>query len=204
MLEKVKLEGKNKEELLNKYLKDTYLSLEDIFVKETESEAKLFKSKKTVLEIINKKDIINFIKKYITELSNKMKLQINSEVREKDNIYSVLLVSENNNILIGKDGKTLNSIQLLLHQSLSTQTGLNIRISVDVSNYKDKKIKRLEREIKQIIKEVEKSKIDAKLDPMNSYERRIVHTLVSENSNLETESMGESPNRYVIIKYKEN
>lgn len=204
MLEKFKLEGKSKEELLNKFLKDENISLDEVIIKETEEAAKLFKSKKIILEIIKKEDVIKFIKNYITELSNKMKLQINSEVREKDNIYTILLVSENNNVLIGKDGKTLNSIQLLLHQSLSSQIGINIRVSVDVSNYKDKKIKRLEREIKQIIKEVEKTKIEAKLDPMNSYERRIVHTLVSENSNLETESIGESPNRYVVIRYKEN
>ena len=48
------------------------------------------------------------------------------------------------------------------------------------------------------------SKVEAHLDPMNSYERRIVHTLVSEFNNLETISEGEEPNRYVVIKYKEN
>ena len=81
---------------------------------------------------------------------------------------------------------------------------LNIKINVDVSNYKDKKLKRLEYEVRKIMKEVEKTKIEAKLDPMNSYERRYIHTIVSENINLETESFGESPNRYVVIRYKEN
>ena len=76
--------------------------------------------------------------------------------------------------------------------------------TVDVSIYKDKKVKRLEREVKRIMREVENTKIEAKLDPMNSYERRLVHTIVSENENLETESFGENPNRYVVIKCKEN
>jgi len=204
MLEKIKLEGKNRDELLNKYLEENNLTLENIYLKESETEAKLFKSKKIILEIIKKEDVKNYIKEYIKVLGINMGLNINSEVREKIDSYDILLVSDNNNILIGKEGRTLNAIQLLLHQSLNNQLGLKIRVNVDVSNYKDKKIKRLEHEIKKIMREVENSKIEAKLDPMNSYERRIVHTIVSENSNLETESFGENPNRYVVIRHKEN
>ena len=65
------------------------------------------------------------------------------------------------------------------------------------------KEKRLEREIKKIAKEVITSKIEAKLDPMNSYDRRLVHTIIAEYEDLETESFGENPNRYVVIRHKE-
>lgn len=204
MLDKVILEGKQKEELLNKYLEQNNLNLDEIYLKEEEIEAKLFKSKKVKLEIVKKEDIKKYLKDYIKVLGSNMGLTINAEIREKEHTYEIMLISDNNNILIGKDGKTLNAIQLLLHQSLNNQVGFNIHVTVDVSNYKDKKIKRLEREIKRIMSEVEKTKIEAKLDPMNSYERRLVHTIVSENSNLETESFGENPNRYVVIRYKEN
>ena len=204
MLEKVILEGKQKEELLNKYLEQNNLSLDEIYLKEEQTEAKLFKSKKVKLEIIKKEDIKKYLKEYIKTLGSNMGLTINSEIREKEDSYEIMLISDNNNILIGKDGKTLNAIQLLLHQSINNQVGFNIHITVDVSNYKEKKIKRLEREVKKIMQEVEKTKIEAKLDAMNSYERRLVHTIVSENRNLETESFGEHPNRYVVIRYKEN
>lgn len=204
MLVKVKIEGKNKEEVLNKYCRENNLSLEEIYINESETSAKLFKSKKVILEIIKKEDVKKYIKEYINKLSSTMGLSINAEIREKDDIYDLMLISDNNNILIGKDGKTLNAIQLLLHQSLNNQSGLNIRVNVDVSNYKEKKMKHLEYEIKKLMKEVENSKIEVKLDPMNSYERRKVHTIVSTNSNLETESFGETPNRYVVIRYKEN
>jgi spoIIIJ-associated protein len=107
-------------------------------------------------------------------------------------------------LLIGKDGRTLNSIQLLLHQIINNLTGLNLRINVDVGNYKERKIKRIEKEIKKIAKEVLNSKIEAKLDPMNSYERRIVHTIISNYEKLETESIGQDPMRYVVIRYKED
>lgn len=203
MLEKVILEGKNKEELLNKYLEQNNLSLDEIYLKEEQTEAKLFKSKKVRLEIIKKEDIKKYLKEYIKTLGSNMGLTINSEIREKEDSYEIMLISDNNNILIGKDGKTLNAIQLLLHQSINNQVGFNIHITVDVSNYKEKKIKGLEHEVRKIMQEVEKTKIEAKMDAMNSYERRLVHTIVSENSNLETESFGEHPNRYVVIRYKE-
>ena len=76
-------------------------------------------------------------------------------------------------------------------------------MNVDVANYKVNKEKRLEREIKKIAKEVITSKIEAKLDPMNSYDRRLVHTIIAEYEDLETESFGENPNRYVVIRHKE-
>ena len=204
MLEKVRLEGKNKEELLNNFLSENNLILDEIYLKEEETEAKLFKSKKVVLEIVKKSDVKDYLKEYIKTLGTNMGLTVNAEIREKEDHYEIMLISDNNNILIGKDGRTLNAIQLLLHQSLNNQVGFNIHVTVDVSNYKDKKIKRIEREVKRIMREVEKTKIEAKLDPMNSYERRLVHTIVSENQNLETESFGESPNRYTVIRYKEN
>lgn len=204
MLEKIILEGKNKEELLNSFLEQNNLSLDEIYLKEEQTEAKLFKSKKVKLEIIKKEDIKKYLKEYIKVMGSNMGLTINSEIREKEDAYEIMLISDNNNILIGKDGKTLNAIQLLLHQSINNQVGFNIHVTVDVSNYKEKKVKRLEREVKKIMQEVEKTKIEAKLDAMNSYERRLVHTIVSENSNLETESFGEHPNRYVVIRYKEN
>lgn len=203
MLEKIILEGKNKEELLNSFLGQNNLSLEEIYLKEEQTEAKLFKSKKVKLEIIKKEDIKKYLKEYIKVMGSNMGLTINSEIREKEDAYEIMLISDNNNILIGKDGKTLNAIQLLLHQSINNQVGFNIHVTVDVSNYKEKKVKRLEREVKKIMREVEKTKIEAKMDAMNSYERRLVHTIVSENSNLETESFGEHPNRYVVIRYKE-
>ena len=75
---------------------------------------------------------------------------------------------------------------------------------LDISNYKAKREKHLIYEVKNLCQDVLKTKMDVKLDPMNSYERRIVHSTVSSFKNLITESEGESPNRYVVIRYKED
>ena len=68
--------------------------------------------------------------------------------------------------------------------------------------YKAKNQKRLERLAKKVAREVSRTKVDAKLDPMNSYERRIIHTVLGEYKHVTTESIGEEPKRCVVIKYK--
>ena len=131
-----------------------------------------------------------------------MNVTIESEINiTEDNIYNINLVTSNNSILIGKEGKTLDAIQCLLRQISQNDLQNKIKINVDISNYKYEQTKKLEKNIKNIAKEVLKTKVDTSLDPMNSYNRRIVHTIVSEFSDLETESVGEGKERHVVIKY---
>lgn len=203
MITKSNLVGKDKEELKKRYLQENNLTENDIYIIENPVEGKLF-SKKVSIDIIKKSDIIDFIKEYFSQLSRLMNLEINIEVRENDDIYSILLVSNNNSILIGKEGRTLDALQTLIRQSLNNQLNIKLKLNLDASNYKAKKNKNLEYEVKKIAKEVLRTKIDAKLDPMTSFERRIVHNTVNEFDNLTTESFGEIPNRYVMIKYKED
>lgn len=153
------------------------------------------------IDIIKKEDITNFIKEYIKNVAKSMNLDVTLEVRESEEMFNVVMVSDNNSILIGKEGRTLNSLQTLLRQVIQNETGFNVKINLDASNYRAKKIKYFEYDIKNIVREVQKTKLDIKLDPMNSYQRRIVHSLVSNYENIDTESVGEEPNRCVVIKY---
>ena len=153
------------------------------------------------MNVIKKEDVIEYVKEYIKAIGSGMNVDIQLEVREDEDIFTVTMVSNNNPILIGKEGRTMNAIQFLLRQSIQNQTGMSVKINLDASNYRAKKVKRFEYEIKNIVREVQKTKTDAKLDPMNSYQRRIVHSLLSDFSNVTTESVGEEPNRCVVIKY---
>ena len=197
-----KYEGKNEELVINECLNDLNIDLEELYYVKEESESGIFKTKKIIIEAITKSEIINYIKKYISELSKKMCISINCEIRIDGNNINVVLVTDNNNIMIGKDGKTLNSIQLLLRQSTKELSKLDLKIILDVGSYKAKRMKNLTYEIKNICKEVLKTKVEVKLDPMNSYERRLVHSIVSEFENLESISQGEASDRYTIIKIK--
>lgn len=196
-------EDKTEELALKKCLEELNLEEKDIFYQVKETEAKLFKSKKVILNVVTKEEVLNFIKSFINELGQNMNIDIKSEIKETEGIYNVLLVSSNNAILIGKEGRTINSLQIILRQAISAKTGMNIKVNVDTSNYKAKKLKNLEYEIKKIIKEVQRTKVEAKLDPMNSYERRMVHNLASQFENITSISDGVEPERYVIIKYED-
>jgi spoIIIJ-associated protein len=202
MINIYKIEGKNEQELLEKYLEENQLNENDVYYSFTDAPTKLFKGKKIILNIIKKSDILVYIKEYINNLAKEMNIDIKHEVNYKEDMINILLISENNPILIGKEGRTLNSIQILLKQALSMQTGQQIKLNLDVSNYKAKKLKNLEYEIKRIAKEIEKTKIDVVLDTMNSYERRFVHNIISEFPLLESKSSGEGKDRKITISYK--
>lgn len=196
MINVYKYEATDEDTCYEKCIEDLDVYSSDIIVKQEESESDY------KIKVIKKEDIITYIKEYIKTIGKYMGIDINLEIRNDEDIFNVTMASDNNPILIGKEGRTINSIQLLLRQSLSNQTSLPIKVNIDASNYKAKKAKYFEYEIKNIVREVQKTKIDAKLDPMNSYQRRLVHALISEFSNVSTESIGEEPERCVVIKYK--
>lgn len=198
-------EGKNRDEIEAKALLELNVSKDNIITNTKQiEEGKLFKSKKVSMTIIKKEDIINYVKEYISELSQKFNIEINSEVRFNEDILKIVLVSNNNSILIGKEGRTLNAIQTLLRSSISNQSHINIKINIDASNYKANREKNLEYEINKIAKDVLTSHIEVKLDPMNSYDRRCVHNTIAKYDNLQSLSYGEAPNRYIVISYKED
>lgn len=202
MINKYEYEGKTKEEALQK-LEELNIPVEDLYINETVISGKLFKSGKCILTVVTKNDVKEYIKSFIEDYSKLMNIEIQYEINETEGIYNVTLVSQNNPILIGREGKTLEALQLLIRQAVKKQSGHNIKINVDISGYKNKKLKHLEYEVKKIAYEVQKTKIDASLDPMNSFERRRIHTLISTIPNLETESVGEGKERHIIIKYVE-
>lgn len=201
MIEIYKVEEKSKEEALRKLNEKSDQTIEQLYIKEKEIEGSLFKSKKVALEAVRKTDVINYAKEFLEKLSKLMGVDIQSEIKEIDEVINIVLISENTPLIIGKEGRTLNSLQILLRQSIRTQTGFNIKVNIDASNYKAQKMSYMERDIKKIIKEVLDTHIDVKLDPMNSYERRFVHNIVSDYPQLSSDSDGTGSERYITIKY---
>ena len=200
----VKNESKNEEEALNKCLEELNVNLGEVYYYVDSEMSGLFNKKKYTVYVTTKYEVKEFVKEFLVNLAHKMNTTFNIEVNEKDDVISALIIGDNNGVLIGKDGNTLKSIQFILRQSLRKFGKFDIRVNLDVAGYKAKKERNIIFESKKIAKEVSKTHVDAKLDPMNSYERRIVHMAVQNFKNIATESEGEEPNRYVVIKYKED
>ena len=204
MLEVVKNEAKSKDEALRKGLEQLNVREDEVYYYFEETEGGLFKGKKYISVITTKYAVKEYIKEFLKELAHQMNTKFNIEVTNNEVGFSVIIVADDSAALIGKDGKTLNSIQTVLRQSLKKYGDFGFKVNIDISNYKARKEKYLAIEIKKICREVLKTKIEVKLDPMNSYERRIVHNVVSKFDKLCSESEGETPNRYTVIKYKED
>ena len=201
VLEVTKYESKNRDDALNKCLEELNVNLSEVYYYIDEEESGLFKSKKYIAYVITKYSVKEYIRAYLAELARKMGTTFNVEVNEKDGVISILIVTDNNAVIIGKDGNTLNSIQMILRQSLRKFGNFDIKVNLDIAGYKSKREKNIMYEAKKIAREVSKTRVDAKLDPMNSYERRLVHTAIADFKHIETESEGEEPNRCVVIKY---
>lgn len=194
-------EGKNSEELLNKALSELNASSNEVYYNlKEEVTGSIFKSKKYTLNIILKDDVMEYIKGYLKELTDLMGIKVDFETQKRENYIKVNMVSDNNAILIGKNGRTMSSLQTLIRQSVQNRLGIKINIILDANEYKQKQEKNIERLAIKLAKDVRKTKIEVKMDSMNSYERRIVHNVLTNFKGVSTISEGEEPNRYVIIK----
>ena len=199
-----KYEGRTYEEALQKCLRTLELDETELYIDVKELEPSEDNKNKVEITVLPKSEVIEYIKEIVQNIGNALVSKISTKVSDTYDVLNVSIYSDVNPILIGKDGKNLSAIQTIIKQSIFKKFNRNVKVTVDIANYKNKKIRNLKYEVSKIAKEVLNSKVEAHLDPMNSYERRIVHTLVSEFNNLETISEGEEPNRYVVIKYKEN
>lgn len=197
-------EGKKEEEVLTKALTDLNVTENDILLKKEKNKGGLFKSETYKLTIVKITDIQEEIKTFLKDLLNKMDIDVTFESNIREKQITIKMFSDNNAILIGKNGHTLSALSTIVKQYIYNQIGQYPYINLDVENYKDKQIIHLERLAKNIAREVKNTKQPVTMENMNSYERRIVHNVLTNFKGVITESEGEEPNRHVVVKPKED
>lgn len=202
-MEKHRFVGKTYEEAVNK-AKIELQELEENLIINVIDEKKSLLSKKCEIEVIEKREIKNFIKEKLVNILREMGYQAEVEIQVKQDIPTYRIYSNNDSLLIGKGGKNLEALQIVLRQIVNTETGINYKFFLDVSDYKEKNEHHLEVLARRLAREVATTKIEVKMDSMNSYERRIVHNVLTNNKKVYTESIGEEPNRCVVIKPRED
>ncbi len=198
-----KFSGKEYDEVLKEALETMNLKEEDVIIFKEEKKQGLFKGTMIELTVTPLTDVLDFVKGYLEELLAKMGLEVTFESKIRENQIAIRMYSNDNPILIGQGGRTLSSLQTVIRSIVKNKYGVTPYISLDVENYKDKQIMHLERTAKRIAKEVSQTKVPVELDNMNAYERLIVHQEVAKVEGVTTESVGEEPNRHIIIKPKE-
>lgn len=122
-------------------------------------------------------------------------------VKSDDDIYSVDLVGPNLGILIGHRGDTLDAIQHLTNYSINRDAAKRVRVNVDAENYRRKREESLERLARKVAGKVVRYRRDITLEPMNAYERHVIHAALQDYNDVTTFSTGTEPNRRIVVSY---
>ena len=199
MVEKHKYTGKTYEEALNKAKIDLQKLKENLIIN-TKEEKKTLLSKKVEIEVIEKREVKEYLKRIIKSTLKDMGLDVEIEISINNDVPTYRLFSTNDALLIGKDGKNLKALTIVINQMLKKEIGTAYKFLIDVSDYQQRTDKHIEKLARKLAREVKETKIEVKMDKMNSYQRRIVHNALSNNRYVYTESTGEEPNRCVVIK----
>ena len=143
-------------------------------------------------------------KKYLEGILKSLGIGYQIEARSINGEEQIhyMVDSYENSLLIGVKGKTLEALQILLRNLISSYTKDHVITSLDIGGYRSNRSRQLEILATKTAKEVVRTKVAVKLQPMNSYERRIIHEKLSEWRDVYTESEGEGENRAIVIKPK--
>lgn len=141
------------------------------------------------------------IKKTIQEFFQKTSFEVGVEVfKLEGETVPVKIKTEEPKILIGQNGQTLAEIQHLLRAILRRKITERFYIDIDINDYKEKKIEYLKETAKELADEVSLTKKEKILAPMPAYERRVIHLELADRKDVTTQSIGEKPERRVVIR----
>ncbi len=166
-------------------------------------------SKPAVIKARVKSSIEDTAKDFLNEVFRAMNLAVVVDVKydEADNSMEVDLSGDEMGVLIGKRGQTLDSLQYLVSLVVNKNVENYIRVKVDTENYRQRRKETLENLAKNISYKVKRTKRPVSLEPMNPYERRIIHSALQNDKYVTTHSEGDEPYRHVVVvlrKYERN
>ena len=144
-----------------------------------------------------KKDIQTFLNNMFGAMNMEVKADITFD--DEENSVNVDLSGDNMGVLIGKRGQTLDSIQYLTSLVINKNSEKYVRVKLDTENYRKRRKETLESLAKNIAYKVKRSRRPVSLEPMNPYERRIIHSALQADKFVSTRSEGEEPFRHVVV-----
>ncbi|SDZ04437.1 RNA-binding cell elongation regulator Jag/EloR [Tindallia californiensis] len=206
MIQKVHATGKTIEEAVENGLKELGCSRDDVEVKILEVPYKgflgVFGSKEAEVELERKDQTEEVTKQFLQSLFEAMSLDVTIDMKIKSDQMDIELSGPNMGVVIGKRGQTLDSIQYLTSLVVNKQRDKYMKVHMDTENYRQKREETLVRLAHKMAKNVKATRRKMVLEPMNPYERRIIHAALQSEPKIQTFSEGEEPYRKVAIALK--
>lgn len=201
--------GKNFDEALNNALSELNVTREKVEVDIIEEGSKglfnIFGSKPTKLKVTLKNDYKEDAKEFLSKVLSAMNLEGNIEIIEDDKSILFNISGDNMGTIIGYRGDTLDSLQYLLSLVVNKNHDMPYkRVILDTENYRKKREETLKRLADKTAYKVLKNRRSFKLEPMNPYERRVIHAALQGRSDICTYSEGEEPYRRIVVDLKKN
>ncbi len=202
--------GKTIDEAVEKAIEELNVNKSDIEIEVIDEPSKGLlgligkKDAKVKVTIIN--DPVEKVETLLKDIFTKMDIVSNFTIVKKENLVSIDINDINSTdmgIIIGKRGNTLDALQYILSLNLNKDREDYIRVLVDVKGYRGKREKTLKQLAHNMAKKAKRTKKPVKLEPMNPYERRIIHSALQKTEGIITSSEGEDPYRRVVIQEKE-
>lgn len=177
-----------------------------------ELQSKLLKIEKELTELSKTEDtenkepqanVLQVAKEFLEGLIYAININATVELEELSNSINAKILGENLGVLIGYHGDGLEAIQYLLNNHVYNKLGRTKKIALDIENYRGKREETLQSMAESIAKKVVQNKRSYKLEAMNSYERKVIHTHLQNLEHIATHSEGKEPNRYLVIDFVE-
>jgi len=164
----------------------------------------VFGSKPAKVEVSVNDETDDIIRDFLTEVFEKMQIKAEFEIKfdEEEGMIVVDIKSEQTGVIIGKRGATLDALQYLVSLVVNKDKEECTKVTLDVENYREKRKRALQDLADKIAQNVQRKRGRYALEPMNPYERRIIHASLQNYKNIITYSEGEEPNRHIVIEYK--
>lgn len=198
-------EGKNLDEALENAARSKGCGKEDLTYNIVSEKQGLFGfGSKVEIEAYFDGDIEKFIIKYLSTYFDGIEMQVDVKCKKEDYFFKVELDAENNAILIGKKGQTLQDINNVVKAAASSAFKKRVIVVSDINGYKEEKYHKECSMALRVAKTVQKTKINASLDPMPNDERKAIHSYLVNMPRIRTVSEGDGKERHIVIVYDEN
>lgn len=191
------------------------LALEELGIDEDQAEIEIIDEgskgilgiiggRNAVVKVTEKLNMEDVARNFLEPLFDKLGVEADMDITMEEDLVNIKLTGEDVGIIIGRRGETLDALQYLLSLVINRYTPEYTRVILDVGDYRQKRAESLRRLARKVAAKVARTKKNITLEAMNPYERRIIHSSLQEFPNVNTYSIGEEPNRKVVIRYVPN